>query len=218
MAFYARQGRLPEKRHTQFRAPGGALYAEELISTKGFESVYSLAYHLRPPTATLDVQPWERPLVRFLPNDPVRNRHWFTGREKKTGDAVEARVPLVGNDDIVLSTAGVTERMEYFFRNSGGDEMLYVTHGEGVLESAFGNLAYRAHDYLYVPMGTAYRLQPSAPTDAAGGRVVGPDHDPAQVPQRVRPARRARAVLRARLPRAGAATTRSTRWASSSCG
>ncbi len=164
MAFYARQGRLPEKRHTQFRAPGGALYAEELISTKGFESVYSLAYHLRPPTATLDVRPWERPLVRFLPNDPVRNRHWFTGREKKTGDAVEARVPLVGNDDIVISTAGVTERMEYFFRNSGGDEMLYVTHGEGVLETPFGNVAYRAHDYLYIPMGTAYRLQPAAPT------------------------------------------------------
>src|SRR5581483_3580936 len=74
MAFYARQGRLPEKRHTQFRSPDGGLYAEELMSTKGFESVYSLAYHLRPPTATLDVRAWERPMVRFLPNDPVRNR------------------------------------------------------------------------------------------------------------------------------------------------
>jgi homogentisate 1,2-dioxygenase len=164
MAFYARQGRLPAKRHTQFRAPDGGLYAEELISTKGFESVYSLAYRLRPPTATLDVRPWDRPMVRFLPNDPVRNRHWFTGRIAKAGDAVEARVPLVGNDDILLSTAIVTEPMEYFFRNASGDEMLFVQNGAGVLESSFGIIEYRAHDYLYVPMGTTYRLRPSEPT------------------------------------------------------
>jgi homogentisate 1,2-dioxygenase len=164
MASYVRAGRLPAKRHIQFRSPEGGLYAEELISTKGFESVYSLAYHLRPPTATLDVQPWDRPLVRFLPNDPVKNRHWFTGRLAQRGDAVDARVPLVGNDDLVLSTAVVSEPMEYFFRNAGGDEMLFVQCGEGVLESPFGRLDYRAHDYLYMPMGTAYRLQPTTET------------------------------------------------------
>jgi homogentisate 1,2-dioxygenase len=164
MALYVRAGQVPAKRHTQFRAPDGSLYAEELISTKGFESVYSLAYHLRPPTATLDVQPWDRPLVRFLPNDPVKNRHWFTGRSTVRGDAVDARVPLVGNDDLVLSTAVVTEPMEYFFRNASGDEMLFVQHGDGVLESPFGRLDYRAHDYLYIPMGTAYQLQPTSET------------------------------------------------------
>jgi homogentisate 1,2-dioxygenase len=164
MALYVRAGQLPAKRHTQFRSPDGSLYPEELISTKGFESVYSLAYHLRPPTATLDVQPWDRPLVRFLPNDPVKNRHWFTGRSTVRGDAVDARVPLVGNDDLVLSTAVVTEPMEYFFRNASGDEMLFVQHGDGVLESPFGRLDYRAHDYLYIPMGTAYQLQPASET------------------------------------------------------
>ncbi|BDE07253.1 homogentisate 1,2-dioxygenase [Vulcanimicrobium alpinum] len=164
MASYVRQGRLPAKRHIQFRNPDGGLYAEELISTKGFESVYSLAYHLRPPTATLDVQPWERPMVRFLPNDPVRNRHWFTGRHTVRGNAVDARVPLAGNDDLVISTAEVTDAMEFFFRNSSGDEMLFVQRGEGVLQSPFGELPYRAHDYLYVPMGTTYRLQPRSDT------------------------------------------------------
>jgi homogentisate 1,2-dioxygenase len=164
VALYVRQGRLPAKRHTQFRASDGGLYAEELISTKGFESVYSLAYHLRPPTATLDVQPWSRPMVRFLPNDPVRNRHWFTGRTPLRGNAVDARVALVGNDDIVLSTAVVTEPMDFFFRHSSGDEMLFVQSGSGTLESTFGSLAYRAHDYLYIPMGTTYRLQPASET------------------------------------------------------
>ena len=42
MPSYVRAGKLPPKRHIQFRRPDGGLYAEELFSTKGFESVYSL--------------------------------------------------------------------------------------------------------------------------------------------------------------------------------
>jgi homogentisate 1,2-dioxygenase len=164
VAFYVRSGTLPPQRHTQFRKPDGGLYAEELISTKGFESVYSLAYHLRPPTATLEVRPWQRPCVRFMPNDPLRNRHFFTARLQKEGDAVEGRVPVVGNDEISISTARVTQPMEYFFRNAGGDELLFVQSGEGVLESALGEIAYRAHDCLIVPCGIAYRLQPRTTT------------------------------------------------------
>ncbi|MGH7662559.1 MAG: homogentisate 1,2-dioxygenase [Vulcanimicrobiaceae bacterium] len=164
MAFYAKAGKLPAQRHTQFRKPDGGLYAEELISTKGFESVYSLAYHLRPPTATLEVRSWDRGAVLFMPNDPLRNRHFFTAREESEGDAVGSRVPLVGNDDILISTAIVTQQMEYFFRNAGGDELIFVHSGEGVLESPLGDIAYRAHDYVIVPCGLTYRLQPRSTT------------------------------------------------------
>jgi homogentisate 1,2-dioxygenase len=164
MAFYTRAGSLPPKRHTQFRRPDGGLYAEELISTKGFESVYSLAYHLRPPTATLDVRTWERPMVHFLPNEPLKNRHWFTGRHTRSGDAIDARIPLAGNDDIVISTAIVDVKMEYFYRNAGGDECHFVQSGDGALETMFGDIEYRAHDYLIIPMGSTYRLQPRTQT------------------------------------------------------
>lgn len=50
MPFYQRSGEIPPKRHTQFRKPDGGLYAEELISTEGFSSIYSLVYHCHPPT------------------------------------------------------------------------------------------------------------------------------------------------------------------------
>lgn len=165
MAFYARQGMLPGKRHTQFRRPDGGLYAEELISTKGFESVYSLAYHLQPPTATLEVARWERPMVRFLPNDPLKNRHWFTGRLPASGDAVSARTPIVGNDDMIVSVAHITDRMDYFFRNSSGDELIFVQAGTGTLATPFGTIAYRAHDFLHIPTGTTYQLQPEEPSN-----------------------------------------------------
>ncbi len=164
MPSYVRQGSLPHKRHIQFRRDDGGLYAEELFSTKGFESVYSLLYHEHPPTATLEVRPWQRPKIDFLPNQPLRNRHLRTDKVRATGDVITARVPMLGNSDLTMSVAPVTERMEYFYRNVGGDELLFVHHGEGILETLFGELAYRANDYLVVPCGTTYRLQPASTT------------------------------------------------------
>jgi homogentisate 1,2-dioxygenase len=164
MAFYQRAGSIPSKRHIQFRRPDGGLYAEELFSTRGFESVYSLLYHLRPPTATLDVREWQREPIAFVPNEPLRNRHFLTSRSNEGGEAIAARVPILGNDDLRISIADVTLKAEQFYRNVGGDEMLFVHRGSGTLETPFGDLAYRAHDYLIVPSGTTYRLQPDEPT------------------------------------------------------
>jgi homogentisate 1,2-dioxygenase len=165
MPSYLREGRLPHKRHIQFRRPDGGLYAEELFSTKGFESVYSLLYHLRPPTATLDVRSWERPAVVFSPNEPLRNRHFKTPQLAEPGlDAIQSRTPLLGNEDIVLSIASAERPMEYFYRNTGGDELLFIHTGSGVIESPFGELAYRAHDYLLIPTGTTFRVIPASPT------------------------------------------------------
>jgi homogentisate 1,2-dioxygenase len=160
-----REGQVPPKRHIQFRRPDGGLYAEELFSTKGFESVYSLLYHLRPPTATLDVRAWERPAVRLMPNEPLRNRHFKTADLNLDGrDAIESRTPVLGNADMLISVAAADKPMDYFYRNVGGDELIFIHSGSGAIESQFGDLAYRAHDYLVVPTGTTYRVMPSSPT------------------------------------------------------
>jgi homogentisate 1,2-dioxygenase len=164
MPSYVRAGSLPHKRHIQFRRPDGGLYAEELFSTKGFESVYSLLYHLRPPTATLDVRPWDRPAVKLVPNEPLKNRHFKTARIQTGGDAIDSRRPLLGNHDIAISIAQADEPMTYWYRNTGGDELLFIHHGAGVIETPFGDLAYRAHDYVVIPTGTTYRVLPASPT------------------------------------------------------
>ncbi len=164
MPSYVRAGQLPPKRHIQFRRADGGLYAEELFSTKGFESVYSLLYHVRPPTATLDVRAWDRPAVHFSANQPLRNRHFKTAPLRTSGDALESRTPLLGNTDILISIADAHTPMEYFYRNVGGDELLFIHSGSGTLETPFGDLAYRAHDYVIVPTGTTYRILPAAPT------------------------------------------------------
>jgi homogentisate 1,2-dioxygenase len=165
MPSYVRSGEVPHKRHIQFRRPDGGLYAEELFSTKGFESVYSLLYHLRPPTATLDIRPWARPVARFTANEPLRNRHLRTQAvHSDARDALESRIPMLGNGDMVISVAQAELPMEYFYRNTGGDELLFIHHGAGFIETQFGELAYREQDYLVIPTGTIYRVVPSSPT------------------------------------------------------
>ena len=47
-----------------------------------------------------------------------------------------------------------------FYRNGEGDEMLYVHEGTGVLRTNFGDLAYHPGDYLVLPIGTTWRLDP----------------------------------------------------------
>ncbi|MHB8461997.1 MAG: homogentisate 1,2-dioxygenase [Vulcanimicrobiaceae bacterium] len=164
MPVYVRSGMLPEKRHIQFRNGDGALYSEELHSTKGFESVYSLLYHEHPPTAISEVRPWKRPSYELIPNEPLRNRHFFTTRAPHGTDAIEARVPMLGNADILISVADFSDAMTYFYRNVGGDELLFVHSGSGTLQTPFGNLDFRPHDYLIIPSGTTYRVLPSSQT------------------------------------------------------
>ena len=165
MPSYVREGSVPPKRHIQFRRPDGGLYAEELFSTKGFESVYSLLYHLQPPTATLDVRLWDRPAIRLKPNEPLRNRHLKTASlQLSGGDPIESRAPVLGNADVLISVAQATAPMTYFYRNTGGDELLFIHHGAGVIATQFGELAYRDHDYVMIPTGTVIRVVPAAPT------------------------------------------------------
>ena len=58
--FYAARGNIPPKRHTQHRAPDGALYAEELFGVEGFTGRSSLLYHVTPPTRTHRIEPVRR--------------------------------------------------------------------------------------------------------------------------------------------------------------
>jgi homogentisate 1,2-dioxygenase len=182
MPFYRRAGSVPDKRHTQFRRSDGGLFAEELFSVKGFAGVHSLLYRCNPPTAVLDVRPWKRAPAVFESNDPLRNRHWATADAPALGDVADARFPLLANDDIVVSVAHVDGPMESFYRNAGGDELLFIHSGAGTLETAFGDIAYRAHDYLLVPAGTVFRLQPKAPTRALVYEVRGA----VEIPRRFR--------------------------------
>ncbi len=64
------------------------------------------------------------------------------------------------NDDVEISLCRPKKRMDYFFRNGEGDEVVFIHEGTCTLETIFGNVPYKEGDYLVIPRGTTYRFEP----------------------------------------------------------
>jgi len=160
MTYYHRLGKLPHKRHTQFRKADGELHHEEVMGIHGFAGIQSILYHLRPPTRTQGMSLVEEVAIDYEEQGPLRHRHLRSAPIEPGGDAVGGRVPLMGNSDVLVSVARPTEAMAYWYRFAHGDEMIYVHDGAGVLETQFGSLRYRQGDYLLLPTGVVWRIVP----------------------------------------------------------
>lgn len=159
MPIYHTLGSIPRKRHVVFRQPNGLLYTEELVGNKGFTGPASLVYHVNQPTQVLKVEPlcgldWESD-----PDPTFRNRHFRTARLAPAASLTRDRVPLLFNADVALSFVAPAEDDSHFYRNAQGDEVIYVSDGEGVLETPLGELAFWRGDYLVIPRGILYRCR-----------------------------------------------------------
>jgi len=164
MPYYRAVGEIPRKRHIQFRRPDGGLYAEELMGEEGFSSDSSLLYHVHPPTAIVKSEGVpevaEQPLTANLPLQP---RGYRTQDLPPGGDLVTGRRLLFGNDDVRVLFAAPTEPSE-LYRDSTGDEVVYLQTGGALLESSYGALEAAEGDYVVVPTGTIHRWIPRANT------------------------------------------------------
>jgi homogentisate 1,2-dioxygenase len=56
MPIYHKLGKIPPKRHTQFRKPDGELYHEQVFGTIGFDGMSSILYHMHPPTMVREIE------------------------------------------------------------------------------------------------------------------------------------------------------------------
>jgi homogentisate 1,2-dioxygenase len=162
--FYVSRGSVPHKRHTQHRARDKRLYAEELFGVEGFTGRSSLLYHLVPPTRTNKIEPLRKVVVEEADDGYQHHRLVDTAGLKAKGDVITGRVPLFFNNDVVLGVVLPAEAMPetVFYRNGEADEMLYVHEGTGVCETIFGPIKYGPGDYLVLPIGTTWRLEPEA--------------------------------------------------------
>ena len=67
------------------------------------------------------------------------------------------------NNDVEIGICIPETEAEYFFRDGEGDEVVFVHEGGGVLETIFGSLPFRKHDYVVIPRGTTYRFRFDGP-------------------------------------------------------
>lgn len=159
MPFYHHLGNIPNKRHIQFRKPDGNLYQEELISTEGFSSMYSLVYHAHPPTLVKEIGKEYSIAPKAAIEKNLQNRSFLTFNTKPEDDYLKSRSILLFNNDVYLISAAPKKSMtDYFFKNSDADEVIFIHEGSGILKTIYGKINFEYGDYLVIPRGTIYQL------------------------------------------------------------
>jgi homogentisate 1,2-dioxygenase len=119
-------GELPAKHHIQLRGPDGALRVEECLTREGFAGAYTLMYHLHRPHPSDRVAAahgWPAP-VEAGAERHLSRRHLWSGQLGSGGAPVDARRPLLFNDDVVIGVA-----------KPDAPDPVYVVHAEAISSS-----------------------------------------------------------------------------------
>ncbi len=162
MIHYHRLGSIPPKHHVT-HYEDGKLLMEQCMTRVGFDSTYSILYYRTPPTDECAVRSMEVP--GFCPVEPVKEqplhrRHIRTQDLAADGDFLTARRTILVNDDVRVGICKPNEAASNWFSNGEGDECWFAFDSGGVIESVYGLLPFKKHDYVIVPKGTPYRLHP----------------------------------------------------------
>jgi homogentisate 1,2-dioxygenase len=184
MPIYHRLGKIPQKRHTQFRKPDGGLYYEQLFGAIGFDGMSTLMYQVHRPTMVKEVLKEEdvAPQVAVAKNIKARLLKGFQVAPK--ADFLESRTPLLVNSDIHIALAAPQQSLrEYFYKNADADELIFVHRGSGTLRTQLGNIPFEFGDYLLIPRGMIYQIE----FDGTDNRLlVAESHHPIYTPKRYR--------------------------------
>jgi homogentisate 1,2-dioxygenase len=163
MPFYHKLGKIPHKRHTQFRKPDGGLYREEVMGLEGFSGLESILYHHFLPPRVLKVEDLGPAKTEYSDFGPLRHRAFATADVPQGGDPVAARRILFGNRDVTMGVSRPTQNMEYFYRNGQAYEVWFTHQGGGILKTQFGKLQFEPGDYIIIPYGVTWQMQLDQP-------------------------------------------------------
>lgn len=153
-------GLVPPKRHTIHEKPEGGIYYEQLFGTEGFHGLSSLLYHTHRPTMissygeTFDLKP------KAAIENNIKSRMLEGFNIKSKDDYLKARTPVLFNDDVQIDIASPKKgTINYFYKNSDSDEILFIQKGSGIIKTLFGELKFNYADYLVIPRGTIYKIE-----------------------------------------------------------
>jgi homogentisate 1,2-dioxygenase len=141
------EGETSRQAHTDL--PAGTYERE--IGRDGFFGPATHIYHKHPPTGWSAFE------------GPLRPRAFNAARVAEDGGPAKAKA-LLHNASCQIAIFTATQAMPQLVRDADGDLLLFVHQGAGELFCDFGHLPYRDGDYMLLPRGTMWRLEPSART------------------------------------------------------
>lgn len=137
-------------RQAHVRLPEGTYERE--ISKEGFFGPSAQFHHKHKPTDWVDFDGPIRPRALDLNKlATARTNPWEAER-------------VMGNSHMQMHIWRLDKSMPELARNSDGDLLLFIHEGNGALFCDYGHLEYRDGDYLVIPRGTMWRLEPSKST------------------------------------------------------
>lgn len=143
-----REGEASRQAHCDL--PAGTFERE--VGKEGFFGPATHFYHRHPPTGWSDFQ------------GPLRPRAFDTNALRCADDSPWDAVPLLTGPRCRIRYWQTGRAMDRLARNADGDDLLFVHAGTGELFCDYGHLSYRDGDYLLLPRGTLWRIEPAAVT------------------------------------------------------
>ena len=126
---------------------------EREIGRDGFYGAATHMYHRNPPTAWMSV------------SGAIVPRALNPAAVAMATDSPWDALALLGNAHLQMRYWRTARAMDHLVRNADGDDLLFVHAGSGEFFCDYGHLAYRTGDYLLLPRGTMWRVEPAASTD-----------------------------------------------------
>ncbi len=162
MPQYVQRGSIPRKRHIEHKTDPGFLgegiYYEEVVSTFGFSRAYSICYHLRPPTRVGKIEAAGTVELEKAEVPELRHHHLKSSSIPRSGDAITGRVPMLFNQDVMISRCRPALPQSELYRNATADEVIFVHQGRGRIKSMFGELPFKPYDYIVIPRCTTFEV------------------------------------------------------------
>lgn len=164
MPYYRRVGTVPRKRHTMHKVTPGyrneGIYYEECLTAAGFGRAYSLCYHVRPPTRVRKIEDaGQAPSAEPVPGQLLRHHHLKSGKLPHDGNILTGRIPLLVNEDVIISRCRPAKQLYMLYRNAAADEVLFIQEGKGTVATMFGSIPFKPLDYVVIPRCVTYWLE-----------------------------------------------------------
>jgi homogentisate 1,2-dioxygenase len=136
-------------RQAHVALPAGTFERE--IGRDGFYGPATQMHHAHPPTGWTD---WQGPL---------RPHAFDLARLEEISGSPWQAAPILGNGAVAVRWWRCGAAMDHLVRNGDGDELLFIHAGAGALFCDYGHLEIREGDYVLLPRGTAWRVEPAEP-------------------------------------------------------
>ena len=159
MPRYHKLGKTPHKRHTTFKKADGGYHYEELFGTIGFDGMSSLLYHIHRPTQVKEIRGSYSVEPEIAVEKNMKAYLLDAFKAPKIKDLLESRLSILINNDLnIMLSAPTNKKQDYFYKNTDGDEIIFIHKGTGKLRTFIGNIKFKEGDYLVIPRGIIYKI------------------------------------------------------------